>query len=70
MRRRVRVQPERKGAASNSPYRCESCCATEQIPIDVLAYFDEIDPDDTGSPATFQCETCGGIMYPEWWFRA
>jgi len=36
----------------------------------VLAFFDVVDPGAPGAPATFRCEHCPGIMYPEWWFRA
>jgi hypothetical protein len=36
----------------------------------VLAFFDVVDPGEPGAPATFRCERCPGIMYPEWWFRA
>jgi hypothetical protein len=36
----------------------------------VLDYFDEIDPGEPGSPATFQCQQCLGIMYPVAWLRA
>jgi hypothetical protein len=36
----------------------------------VLAFFDVVDPGEPGAPATFRCECCPGIMYPEWWFRA
>jgi hypothetical protein len=49
-------------------YQCELCKTREEIPAEVLEYFDVIDPGDLGSPATFQCERCPGIMYPVWWF--
>lgn len=68
MRRRVQVR--RPKPARSSLYQCERCGATELIPADVLAYFDQIDPDDTAAPATFQCQSCTGIMFPDWWFRA
>lgn len=51
-------------------YRCEACGREEQIPADVLAIFDVVDPGEPGAPATFRCECCPGIMYPDWWFRA
>lgn len=35
----------------------------------MLVYFDKIDPGEPHAPATFQCENCPGIMYPDWWFR-
>lgn len=67
---RKRVQVRQPNQARSSLYRCEHCGASERIPTDVLTYFDQVDPDDTGAPATFQCESCNGIMYPDWWFRA
>ena len=51
-------------------YRCEACGATERIPAEVLTFFDAVDPGEPGAPATFRCEHCPGIMYPEGWFRA
>lgn len=51
-------------------YQCEFCRANEEIPAEVLEYFDAVDPGEPGSPATFQCQRCPGIMYPVWWFRA
>ena len=71
MRKRVQAhQKKPKATKRNSLYQCDFCGTCEQIPGDVLVYFDQIDPDDTGAPATFQCQTCSGIMYPDWWFRA
>jgi hypothetical protein len=67
---RKRVRDQRPRSVRSSLYQCERCGKSEQVPGDVLAYFDQIDPDDTGSPATFQCQSCPGIMYPDWWFRA
>lgn len=68
MRRSVHIR--RPKTARSSLYQCEQCGVTERVPANVLAYFDETDPDDTGAPATFRCEACPGIMYPDWWFRA
>ena len=51
-------------------YECEQCGVKEDIPADVLDYFDEIDPGEPGAPATFECERCLGIMYPAVWLRA
>jgi hypothetical protein len=68
MRRRVKVRPPKP--PSNCLSRCEQCGHEEQIPTDVLAYFDTVDPGTPEAPATFQCELCPGIMYPDWWFRA
>jgi hypothetical protein len=36
----------------------------------VLVFFDVVDPGDPAAPATFRCQRCPGIMYPDWWFRA
>jgi hypothetical protein len=68
MRHRAKVRRRRREA--NSLYRCEACGAEEQIAADVLTFFDVVDPGEPGAPATFRCECCPGIMYPEWWFRA
>ena len=48
-------------------YVCAKCGAKEEIPEDVLEYFDEINPEMLffGSHQ-FTCEKCGtGIMKPE-----
>ena len=50
-------------------YRCASCSFEEQIPEEVLAHFDLVDPGLPGQPATFRCKRCPGIMYPAWWFE-
>jgi hypothetical protein len=68
MRKRVHIRPPKP--VRSSLYQCEACGATERIPAGVLSYFDVVDPGNPGEPATFQCERCPGIMYPEWWFRA
>lgn len=51
-------------------YQCELCNVQEEIPVDVLEFFDVVDPGEPGAPATFQCERCPGIMYPVSWLRA
>jgi hypothetical protein len=68
MRHRAKARRQRRQA--NSLYRCEACGAEERIAADVLAFFDAVDPGEPGAPATFRCDHCPGIMYPEWWFRA
>ena len=48
-------------------YVCADCGTKEEIPVDVLEYFDEINPEQLffGSHE-FKCEKCGsGIMKPE-----
>lgn len=67
---RPRAKTRRRRRETNSLYRCEACGAEEPIGADVLACFDVVDPGEPGAPATFRCECCPGIMYPEWWFRA
>jgi hypothetical protein len=51
-------------------YECEDCRANETIEAEVIAYFDEIDPGLPGQPATFACQNCPGIMYPQLYLRA
>lgn len=67
MKRRPKDRPKSKD--DSCLYQCELCGAGEQVPKDVLEYFDEVDPGLPGQPATFQCESCLGIMYPVWWFE-
>lgn len=64
------VRGRRPAAPASCLYQCEQCGAQEEIPTEMLAFFDVIDPGEPGAPATFRCEHCPGIMYPEWWFRA
>jgi len=48
-------------------YVCSKCGAKEEIPVDVLEYFDEINPEQLlfGSHQ-FKCENCeNGVMRPE-----
>ena len=70
MRRKANRARERLPREGSSLYQCEQCGAREQVPHDVLAFFDVLDPGEPGAPATFQCQSCPGIMYPDWWFRA
>lgn len=51
-------------------YICERCGTTEQVPRDVIDYFDAVDPGEPDRPATFQCQSCPGIMYPDNYLRA
>lgn len=52
------------------PYECELCGAQEDIPMEVIDYFDAVDPGFPGQPPTFGCEQCTGIMYPVSYLRA
>jgi hypothetical protein len=51
-------------------YVCEHCGTQERIPTEVLAFFDVVDPGEPDQPATFQCQQCPGIMYPQHYLRA
>jgi hypothetical protein len=65
-----RVRGRRPAAPASCRYQCERCGLQEEIPVEMLAFFDVVDPGELGAPATFRCERCPGIMYPDWWFRA
>jgi uncharacterized Zn finger protein len=67
---RHRAKARRRRREANSLYRCEACGAEEHIAAEVLTFFDVVDPGAPGAPATFRCESCPGIMYPDGWFRA
>jgi hypothetical protein len=60
----------RPAAPASCLYHCEQCGAEEQIPTEMLVFFDVVDPGEPDAPPTFRCEHCPGIMYPAWWFRA
>ncbi|WP_297420842.1 hypothetical protein [Clostridium sp.] len=47
------------------PYKCSKCGITENIPREVVEYFDEIDQSNINEPPYFSCEKCGGIMRPK-----
>jgi uncharacterized Zn finger protein len=51
-------------------YQCDRCGFSDDIPADVIEYFDATDPGLPGQPATFRCELCPGIMYPVSYLRA
>ena len=38
---------------------------TENIPREVVEYFDEMDQSNINEPPCFSCEKCGGIMRPK-----
>jgi len=48
-------------------YICLACDTTEEIPLDVVRNFDAMDDGDPTVPPQFQCEACGGAMYPEYY---
>jgi hypothetical protein len=49
-------------------YRCLQCNTEEEIPEEVVQYFDLVDPGDPTVPPRFACEKCGGEMRPkEYW---
>lgn len=57
--------PRSEGKSETVKYICENCQAEENIPAEVVAYFDAMDDGDTSVPPRFSCESCGGHMYPE-----
>lgn len=67
---RLRKHMPRHQTTGSCLYVCEQCGTQERIPTDVLAFFDVVDPGEADQPATFQCQQCPGIMYPEHYLRA
>jgi uncharacterized Zn finger protein len=65
-----RSRGRRRAAPASCLYQCDQCGAPEEIPAEILEFFDVVDPGDPEAPATFRCQRCPGIMYPVWWFRA
>ena len=45
-------------------YKCTVCNMEEDIPKEVVEYFDEMDQSNIDEPPCFSCENCGGIMRP------
>jgi hypothetical protein len=68
MKRKSKDRREANGGSCL--YQCELCGVQEEIPNDVLEYFDAVDPGLPGQPATFACQSCSAIMYPLWWLHA
>ena len=46
-------------------YKCLKCGMTENIPREVVEYFDEMDQSNIDEPPCFSCEKCGGTMRPK-----
>lgn len=46
-------------------YICTVCGEKENIPKEVVEYFDEMDQSNVNEPPCFSCEKCGGIMRPK-----
>ena len=46
-------------------YRCTNCKQEEDIPKEVVEYFDEMDQSNINEPPCFSCEKCGGVMRPQ-----
>ncbi len=60
------VQQGKKGQNSSMiRYICTNCGAQEEIPLDVVKTFDEMDQSNISEPPQFDCESCGGLMRPE-----
>ena len=47
------------------PYKCSNCGITENIPREVVEYFDEMDQSNIDEPPCFSWEKCGGVMRPK-----
>ena len=45
-------------------FKCTSCGKSEDIPRDVVLYFDEMDGGDPSVPPRFDCPICQGLMEP------
>lgn len=45
-------------------YKCTECDMEEDIPKEVVEYFDVMDQSNIDEPPCFSCEKCGGIMRP------
>lgn len=45
-------------------YVCRSCKTEEDIPEDVVQFFDVMDQGDRRVPPRFTCEKCEGEMWP------
>lgn len=60
------VQQGKKGRNSSMiRYICTNCESEEEIPLDVVKTFDEMDQSNINEPPQFDCESCGGLMRPE-----
>ena len=46
-------------------YVCTVCGSKENIPREVVEYFDEMDQSNINEPPFFSCEECGWIMRPK-----
>lgn len=57
--------PRNVSKSETIKFVCVSCKEEENIPTDVVEYFDMIDDGNTSVPPRFSCESCGGEMYPE-----
>ncbi|GGJ93818.1 hypothetical protein GCM10007063_15480 [Lentibacillus kapialis] len=63
---------KKKGADHLQPKKtsinhCLMCHEEEEIPYDVVRDFDLMDGGDPTTPPRFNCEQCGGEMYPEYY---
>lgn len=55
-----------KNKSTGSPilFRCISCGFEENIPKDVIDFFDIMDGGDPLVPPMFNCQKCSGLMEP------
>lgn len=47
------------------PYECLECGITENVPREVVEYFDEMDQSNINEPPCFSCERYGGTIRPK-----
>lgn len=58
-------QVKKERNSSTIRYICTTCGSSEEIPLDVVKTFDEMDQSNINEPPQFDCESCGGLMRPE-----
>lgn len=58
------LQKRKKEEGKMIVYRCKNCCTEEEIPREVVEYYDMIDDGDISVPPMFDCEKCGIPMEP------
>ena len=66
-KKQPKIVSQKKGTQNSSMIRyvCNRCGNDEEIPLDVVKTFDEMDQSNINEPPQFDCEVCGGLMRPE-----
>ena len=59
------TQLEEKEVKEEILYICMQCATKENIPKEVVEYFDEMAQTNIDEPPCFSCEKCGGVMRPQ-----